>query len=138
MIRRPPRSTRTDTLFPYTTLFRSLLLPKRILKIVGVKQVAPIEARMAAGKPGGKSGNGRAGIAARAVRSGVTGELPVWRDALPKSGIASPEQGTARSCVTFREVALLRRHSIALSRSEERRAGKECVSTCRSRWSPYH
>src|SRR3546814_4076929 len=26
MIRRPPRSTRTDTLFPYTTLFRSFLL----------------------------------------------------------------------------------------------------------------
>src|SRR3546814_469980 len=28
MIRRPPRSTRTDTLFPYTTLFRSYLVPK--------------------------------------------------------------------------------------------------------------
>src|SRR3546814_5213787 len=27
MIRRPPRSTRTDTLFPYTTLFRSLAVP---------------------------------------------------------------------------------------------------------------
>src|SRR3546814_11658199 len=27
MIRRPPRSTRTDTLFPYTTLFRSAVLP---------------------------------------------------------------------------------------------------------------
>src|SRR3546814_16268875 len=27
MIRRPPRSTRTDTLFPYTTLFRSVSLP---------------------------------------------------------------------------------------------------------------
>src|SRR3546814_12214985 len=27
MIRRPPRSTRTDTLFPYTTLFRSALAP---------------------------------------------------------------------------------------------------------------
>src|SRR3546814_20647065 len=26
----------------------------------------------------------------------------------------------------------------ALGRSEERRVGKECVSTCRSRWSPYH
>src|SRR3546814_20879463 len=25
-----------------------------------------------------------------------------------------------------------------LERSEERRVGKECVSTCRSRWSPYH
>src|SRR3546814_18094296 len=28
MIRRPPRSTRTDTLFPYTTLFRSRLVAK--------------------------------------------------------------------------------------------------------------
>src|SRR3546814_13678369 len=28
-------------------------------------------------------------------------------------------------------------HSAKL-RSEERRVGKECVSTCRSRWSPYH
>src|SRR3546814_2333676 len=28
MIRRPPRSTRTDTLFPYTTLFRSLRLDR--------------------------------------------------------------------------------------------------------------
>src|SRR3546814_20520878 len=32
MIRRPPRSTRTDTLFPYTTLFRS---PKKFLGIFG-------------------------------------------------------------------------------------------------------
>src|SRR3546814_20345246 len=32
MLRRPPRSTRTDTLFPYTTLFRSEPdLPKRLL-----------------------------------------------------------------------------------------------------------
>src|SRR3546814_3720151 len=28
--------------------------------------------------------------------------------------------------------------SRCISRSEERRVGKECVSTCRSRWSPYH
>ena len=28
--------------------------------------------------------------------------------------------------------------SAATSRSEERRVGKECVSLCRSRWSPYH
>src|SRR3546814_13727414 len=27
---------------------------------------------------------------------------------------------------------------IQCGRSEERRVGKECVSTCRSRWSPYH
>src|SRR3546814_13525658 len=34
----------------------------------------------------------------------------------------------------YREMKL-RRH---YERSEERRVGKECVSTCRSRWSPYH
>src|SRR3546814_20584625 len=28
--------------------------------------------------------------------------------------------------------------SAAKDRSDERRVGKECVSTCRSRWSPYH
>src|SRR3546814_20839215 len=27
---------------------------------------------------------------------------------------------------------------VKTQRSEERRVGKECVSTCRSRWSPYH
>src|SRR3546814_15229350 len=31
-----------------------------------------------------------------------------------------------------------RNHERAGGRSEERRVGKECVSTCRSRWSPYH
>src|SRR3546814_9850564 len=30
MIRRPPRSTRTDTLFPYTTLFRSLVAKVKV------------------------------------------------------------------------------------------------------------
>src|SRR3546814_1341805 len=28
--------------------------------------------------------------------------------------------------------------ALTIRRSEERRVGKECVSTCRSRWSPYH
>src|SRR3546814_19081705 len=29
-------------------------------------------------------------------------------------------------------------HSLGWERSEERRVGKACVSSCRSRWSPYH
>src|SRR3546814_2218648 len=29
-------------------------------------------------------------------------------------------------------------HAVCASRSEERRVGKGCVSTCRSRWEPYH
>src|SRR3546814_11556061 len=43
MIRRPPRSTRTDTLFPYTTLFRSA-------KVLG-QQVQPVGAVLDAGDP---------------------------------------------------------------------------------------
>src|SRR3546814_9651628 len=40
MIRRPPRSTRTDTLFPYTTLFRSMEKGTRVLGEyrVGIQQ----------------------------------------------------------------------------------------------------
>src|SRR3546814_20441840 len=35
-------------------------------------------------------------------------------------------------------IALITVGAIALSRSKERRLGKECVSPCRSRWTPYH
>src|SRR3546814_1427198 len=35
MIRRPPRSTRTDTLFPYTTLFRSAEKQARVQELAG-------------------------------------------------------------------------------------------------------
>src|SRR3546814_11108343 len=48
MIRRPPRSTRTDTLFPYTTLFRSrqLLTPGEIMQLPPTDEIV-----MAAGTP---------------------------------------------------------------------------------------
>src|SRR3546814_222116 len=44
MIRRPPRSTRTDTLFPYTTLFRSCLhtldrCPDRLLGVAALDRL---------------------------------------------------------------------------------------------------
>src|SRR3546814_2396834 len=43
MIRRPPRSTRTDTLFPYTTLFRSYPIPfiERFLGAIGAEGGQP-------------------------------------------------------------------------------------------------
>src|SRR3546814_4527639 len=41
MIRRPPRSTRTDTLFPYTTLFRSELEFRHLLPPAGLHGIAP-------------------------------------------------------------------------------------------------
>src|SRR3546814_2275098 len=37
MIRRPPRSTRTDTLFPYTTLFRSIAITDATIKIEHIR-----------------------------------------------------------------------------------------------------
>src|SRR3546814_15338493 len=49
----------------------------------------------------------------------------------------------ARSCPSFLLCSIPRAMvelllSATVPRSEERRVGKECVSTCRSRWSPYH
>src|SRR3546814_13131498 len=43
MIRRPPRSTRTDTLFPYTTLFRSLNIVLDRIDAVERDQPAALE-----------------------------------------------------------------------------------------------
>src|SRR3546814_16041907 len=44
MIRRPPRSTRTDTLFPYTTLFRSVLrvLPEVVVVLAALADVGDL------------------------------------------------------------------------------------------------
>src|SRR3546814_14752155 len=44
--------------------------------------------------------------------------------------LSRPPQKGIRPCCTSTKPAL--------GSSEERRVGKECVSTCRSRWSPYH
>src|SRR3546814_11414480 len=60
-------------------------------------------------------------------------------------GAGVPQQIGARIAAAAREPAAEdRRHGEdhdvvgAQARSEQRRVGKECVSTCRSRWSPYH
>src|SRR3546814_7218868 len=44
MIRRPPKSTRTDTLFPYTTLFRSTLKKKSDERTMGAKSLSSVSA----------------------------------------------------------------------------------------------
>src|SRR3546814_2310588 len=51
-------------------------------------------------------------------------------------GIRGYELGVVAGALLFAAPAL--GMGPALTRSEERRVGKECVSTCRSRWSPYH
>src|SRR3546814_10026793 len=46
----------------------------------------------------------------------------------------SPQCSNIPTCERSQFAMILHRRG----RSEERRVGKECVSTCRSRWSPYH
>src|SRR3546814_17510410 len=114
MIRRPPRSTRTDTLFPYTTLFRSRQnrrarprgdgrsrrhphqsdLREDLLMILDTRRRAAIGA----------------GIAALVIAAGAGGYL-LGRPADQESAAAG---------------------------SDERSVGKVCVGTCRARWAPYH
>src|SRR3546814_2599221 len=48
MIRRPPRSTRTDTLFPYTTLFRSKVIARLVTIPEGMPSILVYEKLMAA------------------------------------------------------------------------------------------
>src|SRR3546814_5924086 len=46
--------------------------------------------------------------------------------------------GNVPMVITADQYEALERIADWFIRSEERRVGKECVSTCRSRWSPYH
>src|SRR3546814_15474931 len=73
-IRRPPRSTRTDTLFPYTTLFRSAAFGACLYAVV--LPVAPQSAprRLRRPHPGGP---------ARHVRPGDGGSPPPGRPGFP-------------------------------------------------------
>src|SRR3546814_14199041 len=110
MIRRPPRSTRTDTLFPYTTLFRSSQIPGRSLLSRLTDHYLQIIAN-------------RAPIGFEAEYESDRGVTIMYR------GILLPFSSDDDTIDFIMGV---------INRSEERRVGQECVSTCRSRWSPYH
>src|SRR3546814_18989760 len=102
MIRRPPRATRTDTLFPYTTLFRSQSTGDSFLNwaIGGYYSRLNVDSTRRQG-----------------------GEI-----------ITNTPLGTNPVANT---IAVIEDGVIPL-RPEERRVGKECVSTCRSGWSQNH
>src|SRR3546814_14762918 len=59
------------------------------------------------------------------------------RDAFRRRIIANAFVGAVHR-LAFGRVDLHRNDLVAERRSEERRVGKECVSTCSARWSPYH
>src|SRR3546814_348145 len=221
MIRRPPRSTRTDTLFPYTTLFRSILGPngagkttliRMLLGIIDpdagersllgakrpldrVRQVGYLpEERglypamkaceaiafmgalrglpLAEGRRRGRVLMAEHGLGAaadkpvRKLSKGMAQTVQLLGAIVhqpllivldePFSGLDAINQGKLERLIRDRAAAgatiIFSTHVIAHAERLceriaiiaggtirlERRVGKECVSTSRSRWSPYH
>src|SRR3546814_15475763 len=58
--------------------------------------------------------------------------------ALALSAVPQPSVGTASALLGMLPFALAGMVAGLVGRSEERRGGTECVSTCRSRWAPSH
>src|SRR3546814_17277637 len=116
MIRRPPRSTRTSTLFPHTTLFRSEaaeVLPAPVPKVAETPMVETPMVETAAVRP-------------------PEAFVPPTAEPLygPVETVEPVEVAEAAETEPQEEVVA--------ERSEERRVGEEGGSACRSRWSPYH
>src|SRR3546814_19022469 len=122
MIRRPPRSTRTDTLFPYTTLFRSLglLVPALFgawllyLWQVGVTGFGVPSVLLPSP------------VQIATVFMGATGTL--WAD-FNQTFVKSVLSGYALGCGRGFLVAL---------QNARGSCGKECVRECKYRWYPVH
>src|SRR3712207_9052847 len=112
MIRRPPRST----LFPYTTLFRSMDRPFIVITTAAVEKLDDEELRTLLGH---EIGHVRSG---HAVYKTIMMILTKW---------AANVSWLPIGAIALRAVIA---GMYEWWRSEERRVGKEC----RSRWSPYH
>src|SRR3546814_8457869 len=83
MIRRPPRSKRTDTLFPYTTLFRSALAPAcPILPPLGPQMPRKHRGRHA--QPMGANIEGKPGQLACFLPPSIAGEKATDIEAIPQ------------------------------------------------------
>src|SRR3989449_11764263 len=128
MIRRPPRST----LFPYTTLFRSVRVGIPVADLTAGLYLA--QGILVALLERERSGRGQwvhtsllqamvTMLDFQAARWLIDGAIP------PQAGNDHPT-GIPTGVFTTADGHI----NIAASRSEERRVGKEC----RSRWSPYH
>src|SRR3546814_16177806 len=123
MIRRPPRATRTDTLFPYTTLFRSR-------RRCGIRGGARCGIRLGIGLCIGP-GVGRG----RGIRRSVGRWDRPWRPVLLWNADGDADGLPAEAATAPLKVPLLTppvpgavEQAPHRRRSEERRVGKECVS----------
>src|SRR3546814_14420920 len=139
MRRRPPRSTRTDPPFPYTTPFRSVLVT-----LAGTAR-ARIVTRNRRWRRHDNRRLDHAGDSITMLQGRRRSPVDYQVDAGVAAEILHVMHGrivdfpdfASRQMAPFAADA---KYDIFVGddrRSEERRVGKECVSTCRSRWSPY-
>src|SRR3546814_11424319 len=133
MIRRPPRSTRTDTLFPYTTLFRSLL--------AGREERVPVAALVV---HRGKAervrvlGERHSEAAAGGVASHLGGCALRVPQRLPPERVQPARASPVAPLVDHTVVVGLPAQQRELfAKLEGRRAGKGLVSKDRSGWESY-
>src|SRR3546814_17140336 len=120
MVRRPPRSKLTDTLFPYTTLFRSPALP-------GYR----VEVRDENGNALPARHIGRIFAHGPSLMEGYYGNAEESARVLSPDGwLDTGDLGY----LTAGQIVITGRAQDPI-RSEKRSVGHECVSTFRSRWS---
>src|SRR3546814_15913017 len=129
MIRRPPRSTRTDTLFPYTTLFRSFLGPdeqaRRLADCLSGREKRRFKTEVSLVKI--VRTLAEFGAYWRFLIRDPRGQ-PIFIRKADQSAVAG--EGNVAIFVQIREIQFI--VGLAIARSEERRVGKEWVSTCKS------
>src|SRR3546814_13863190 len=121
MIRRPPRSTRTDTLFPYTTLFRS-----GIGHIFALRGMSVICSNIHLSR----SGDMRWGSISAILRT-CSGTPAPPRNRCPRACRSQSDRAAARGSVALQSARADHfppYHCGYGDRTEARRVGKECVS----------
>src|SRR3546814_17204598 len=121
MIRLPPRSTRTATRFPYTTLFRSPTRGRREADRARRSAVWRMRHR-------------------EAVTNGGCGGADAPRGWECRHTEVTPNEGVRMTSTVARppfDPELAAVLALLVERSAERRVGKEWVRTCKSRWSAY-
>src|SRR3546814_20688195 len=125
MIRRPPRSTRTDTLFPYTTLFRSRPAggTLRLAYRAGEAPTGAEDPPSAVGLLHALRPRARAVAGAQARLDATGPDICLPRRRAAERRLPSPEAGGDRR---------------SRGHSDDRRVGTHGVRTCSSRWSPHH
>src|SRR3546814_20493999 len=128
MRRRPPRSTRTDTLFPYTTLFRSFGKPGLCSTLIDYEQCLPACDEFAGpdAQFGYEAGQRSADVDDLACRFDHARARHARSIGERRGRLRGLAPGPGKRTIG---------NAGDDERSEERRGGKELASTCRTRWS---